>query len=74
MKIELLEGQIYPVSKRKDKEQYVITSKKEMLSQLKSLKEDAFLNAHNPYHEPVFYKDYNALSMAIKIIEMEVEE
>lgn len=74
MKLELLEGQIYPVSKRNEKENYVITSKEELLKQLKSLKDDAFISAHNPFHDPVFYKDYNALSIAIKILEKEVEE
>ena len=74
MKLELLEGQLYPARKSKDKEQYVLASKKELLLQLKSLQADAFINAHNPFHDPVFYKDYNALSIAIKIIEQEVKE
>ena len=74
MKIELLEGQIYPARKSKYKEQYVIASKKELLEQLKSLQEDAFMNAHTKFSDPVFYKDYNALKIAIKILEKEVEE
>lgn len=74
MKLELLECQIYPVKNRNEKENYVITSKKELLKQLKSLKEDAFMNAHNAFREPVFYKDYNALKIAIKILEKAVEE
>lgn len=74
MKLELLENQIYPVKNSNEKEKYVITSKEELLKQLKSLKDDAFISAHNPFHDPVFYKDYNALSIAIKILEKEVKE
>lgn len=74
MKLELLENQIYPVKNRNEKENYVITSKEELLKQLESLKNDAFISAHNPFRDPVFYKDYNALSIAIKILEKEVEE
>lgn len=74
MKLELLENQIYPAKNSNEKEKYVITSKEELLKQLKSLKDDAFISAHNPFHDPVFYKDYNALSIAIKILEKEVEE
>ena len=57
--------QIYPVGC--DKEEYIIKTREELINQLESLKQDALINT-KPFKEPIFYKDYNALSVAIDVL------
>ena len=57
--------QIYPVDG--NKEDYIIKTREELINQLESLKQEARLNT-KPFKEPIFYKDYNALSVAINVL------
>lgn len=41
----------------------------ELIKQLKSLKEEAFIQMRSPLHDDIFNKDFYALSIAINIIE-----
>lgn len=40
----------------------------ELIKQLQSLKEEAFIQMRSPFHDEVFIKDFYALSIAISII------
>ena len=62
--------QVTPIRKTdEEKQQFIIHNKQELLDQLKSLKQEAKINMHSPLQESIFYKDYNALAIAIKVIE-----
>ena len=60
--------QIYPIAHIKEKEKYIINNYQELIQQLRSLKEDAKINAMGPLHEEVFYKDYNALKIILDLL------
>ena len=57
--------QLYPADG--NKEDYIIKTREELINQLESLKQEARLNT-KPFKEPIFYKDYNALSVAIDVL------
>lgn len=65
------DGQIYPAV-AKNRNDYIIHNYEELLEQLKSLKMEARINTR-PFKEPVFYKDYNALAIVIKIVEAKLQ-
>ena len=67
MKIDLTK-QLYPVSEEKNKSDFLIQNKKDLLNQLESLKDEAQLEIRSPMKIGVFYKDFNALNIAIDII------
>lgn len=67
MKIDLTK-QVYPVSEEKNKTDFIIQNKEDLLNQLESLKDEAQLEIRSPMKIGVFYKDFNALSIAIDII------
>lgn len=50
----------------------MINSVEELINQLKSLREDAKTNMHSPLRDAVFYRDFNALTIAITFIEEEM--
>lgn len=52
----------------KEKDKYLIHNAEELIKQLESLREDAKINMHNGLKEEIFYKDFNALTIAIDII------
>ena len=69
MKQEIeLKNQIIPCRFEDDKELFVIHNKKELIEQLESLKKEATLNLNTFSDLPVFYKDFNALKIAIQLI------
>ena len=67
-----IDSQIYPAV-AKNHNDYIIHNYEELLEQLKSLKMEARINTR-PFKEPVFYKDYNALAIVIKIVEERYNE
>ena len=66
-----IDGQIYPAVVENQND-YIIHNYEELLEQLKSLKMEARINTR-PFKEPVFYKDYNALAIVIKIVEAKLQ-
>lgn len=63
------ENQITPVSSRYNKNDYLIKNTDELIEQLKSLRTEASLQVKSRLCDPVFYKDFNALTITIKYLE-----
>lgn len=59
--------QVVPIDFR-ESDKGIIHNKEELIKQLESLREDAKFNMHNELHEIIFYRDFNALTVAINII------
>lgn len=66
-------SQVTPCS-FKESDKGLIHNKEELIKQLESLREDAKFNMHNELHEIIFYRDFNALTVAINIIKELDEE
>lgn len=62
------ENQITPVSYRYNKNDYLIKDTDELIEQLESLRTEASLQVKNRLCDPVFYKDFNALTITIKYL------
>ena len=69
----MLNEKIYDIQIRpaeaEDSKKYYINDYVELLKQLESLKHEANAMAHDIYREPIFFKDYNCLSITLKILE-----
>lgn len=69
---EFFNNQIYPASVE-NKELFLIPDIQNIIYQLDSLRDEALLQIKARTREIVFYRDYNALTIAIEILKKELK-